>query len=103
MKKKVRVYDVTVRDGHGDRHEIVPGISKAYLKPKFRSEHESVPNIDFKGWAKVSVSFSSRDDYAINIKCGDITKSFQPGDKGFAFLKDQFQEEIENTEFPDDF
>lgn len=103
MNKKVRMYDVTVRNGYGERHEIVPGVSKAQLKPKFRSEHESVPNIDFIGWADVSVLFSSRDDYAFEMNCGDITKSFQFGDRGFSFLNDQFQEEIENTKFPDDF
>jgi hypothetical protein len=54
--KKIRLFDVTVKDGHGERHEIVPGVSKAYLKPKFTSEHESVPKIEFKGWADVNIS-----------------------------------------------
>ena len=103
MNKKIRLYDVTIKNGHGERHEIVPGNSKSYLIPKFETCHESVPQIEFKGWAEVNVLFSSREDYFFEMTCKNTTVSFSnPDEYGFKFLQDQFQQEIKNSDLPDD-
>lgn len=103
MNKKIRLYDITVKNGHGERHEIVPGISKDYLIPKFETYYESVPQIDFIGWADVNMKYLSREEYFFEVTCKNDSFSFSdPREYGFKFLQDQFQQEIKNTELPDD-
>lgn len=91
MNKKIRLYDVTVKNGHGERHEIVPGISKDYLIPKFETYYESVPQIDFIGWADVNMKYLYREEYFFEVTCKNDSFSFSdPREYGFKFLQDQF-------------
>ena len=91
MARKSRFYDVTVRNGYGDSHYIVPAQTEAHARQYFASSTENAFNAQHLGFFDVVLQGDPSSGIHFWATIGDVNYTYEIGDAGYSYLEFLFK------------